>query len=113
MPAVEATLMVLSLWAPLSWPGLPVVAVVEIVQARTAAEAARLVVQPTGKLPTLLEGVLVELAVEAALAGMWLPTGAFVKVRAATMVARLAAHSNLVLLQGVIMLSPMMDKRTF
>ena len=50
----------------LLWPGLPGVSVVEIVNARAVAKAARLVVQPTGKVPASSAKVPVASAVEAA-----------------------------------------------
>ena len=67
VPAVEATLTVPSLWDQSLWPGLPAVAVVEIVKARVAAELARPFVQLTGKVPAFLAKVLGEPAGEAAL----------------------------------------------
>ena len=64
VPAIEATLTVPSLWAPSLGPGLPTVAVVEIVEAGAAAEVARPVMQLTGKVPVFLAEVLSGLAGE-------------------------------------------------
>ena len=57
--------MYLSLWGPSSWLGSPGVDVVKIFDARAAAEAARPVVQPTMKVPALLEKVPDDPAVDA------------------------------------------------
>ena len=93
VPAVEATSM-----AP-SAQGPPAVAVVKIVEARAATEAARPVVQPTVKVPALSAKVPDDPAVEATLMNPLLwgplswPPGSHVDNVIEIVVARAAAEA--------------------